>query len=92
LADAAGQLSGLRDAELYCLLDFYAAAGAAISELQKARIIAACRPALNPDVPIIIRLILLQHGLIKEDEPLPPSAGAAQREQPGQLPPPQPPA
>lgn len=82
LADAAGQLSGVRDAELYCLLDFYTSAGAVISELQKARIIAACRPALNPDVPTIIRLTLLRYGLLKEEAPLPLLGGPAQQSAP----------
>lgn len=41
-------------------------AGAVVSPLQKARLIALCRP-LHPDVPVIVREVLLLHGLLPTD-------------------------
>ena len=68
LADAAGQLSSLEDTKLYVLLDFYTAAGAHVSELQKARLLASCS-GLNPNVPVVIGEWLSRFGLLPEQPP-----------------------
>ncbi|KAI3424135.1 hypothetical protein D9Q98_009495 [Chlorella vulgaris] len=68
LVDATGQLSSVHYANVYLLLDFYASTSNVVDEMQKARVLAACVPSLNPDVPTIVRVAIERHGLVPEQQ------------------------
>lgn len=70
LYEATSKLKQQPTAALLILEDFFAAAGASVSPLQKARMTAACTP-LHPDVPAIVKAGLEQYGL------LPPEGGTS---------------
>lgn len=65
--EAAGQLLHAPDAALAEMLAFYSVAGRVATLLQKARIVAVCRP-LDPDIPALVGETLALHGLL--DSPL----------------------
>jgi hypothetical protein len=77
LVNATGQLSSQDDMRMYLLLDFYASTGTVVTEIQKARILAACVPSLNPDIPTVVSRALQRHNLLsrmpqKQGQPQPP--------------------
>lgn len=63
LFDAAGQLSQQPEAALLAAVELSSTAGV-VSPLQKARMLALCRP-LHPDVAAIMRAGLIHFGLIE---------------------------
>jgi hypothetical protein len=69
LAEAAGQLQSVEcGQEVFLLFNYYSVAGGAVTELQKLRLMAGCRPNLSPDVPTIVREALRMHGLLPEQQ------------------------
>ena len=64
LFDAAGQLSQQPDATLMATMELFSTAGAVVTPLQKARMMALCRP-LHPDVGTIVREGLDHYGLLE---------------------------
>jgi hypothetical protein len=68
LAEAVGHLDSKEGAEVAVMLDFYSGTAAAVSELQKLRLLAGCRPHLSPDVVTIVRETLRVHGLLPEQQ------------------------
>jgi hypothetical protein len=64
LFDAAGQLSQQPDAALMMTMELFSTAGAVVTPLQKARMLALCRP-LHPDVGTVVREGLDHYGLLE---------------------------
>lgn len=89
LVNATGQLSSQDDMRMYLLLDFYASTGTVVTEIQKARILAACVPSLNPDIPTVVSRALQRHNLLSrmpqkqewlQPQPPPPQQGVPKQE------------
>ena len=64
LFEAAGQLSQQPEAALLAAVELSSTAGAVVSPLQKARMLALCRP-LHPDVAAIVRAGLIHFSLLE---------------------------
>jgi hypothetical protein len=64
-----------RGEEVFPLYDYFSVAGGVMTELQKLRLMAGCRPNLVPDVPTVVREALRMHGLLPEQQQPTPLAG-----------------